>query len=66
MDILKNASKVVGPEMAQEWFNSGPLGNMADHSSPLSTDFLTSNYTQNLIFEDMKVVVTICLKMWYI
>ena len=64
-DMLENASKVIGPELAGEWVRSGLLGNKADQSSSLSIDYFTSNYRRKVIFREMKTVVMSYLKMWY-
>ena len=64
-EMLENASKVIGPELAGEWVRSGLLGNKAEQSSSLSIDYFTSNYRQGIIFEEMKKVVISYLKMWY-
>lgn len=64
-DMLENAAKVIGPELAGEWKRSGLLGDQTDCASSLSLDYFTSNYRQGIIFEEMKKVVISYLKMWY-
>lgn len=64
-DMIENASKVIGPDLAGEWVRTGLLGNKADQSSSLSIDYFTSNYRQKIIFKEMKKVVTSYLEMWY-
>lgn len=64
-DMLENAAKVIGPKEAEEWVASGLLGNKADQSSSLSLDYFTTNYRQNIIFNEMKKVVKSYLEMWY-
>ena len=65
LDMLNNASKVVGPDKTQEWVKAGLLGNRADCSSPLSIDFFTTTYRQQLIFESMKTIVSDYLNILY-
>ena len=64
-DMLENAAKVIGPKKAEEWVASGLLGSKADQSSSLSLKYFTTNYRQNIIFNEMKKVVNSYLEMWY-
>ena len=64
-DMLENAAKVIGPELAGEWERSGLLGDQTDRASSLSLDYFTSHYRQGIIFEEMKKVVISYLEMWY-
>ncbi|MCF6269869.1 MAG: class II fructose-bisphosphate aldolase [Melioribacteraceae bacterium] len=65
-DMIKNAAKVVGPQKVKELVSEQLLGEKANNLTPLSLDYFTTTYRQNLIFEEMKNIVTNYLNMWYI
>lgn len=65
-DMLTNASKVVGTEKVRELFSEHLLGEKANHLDPLSIDYFTTTYRQEIIFHKMKNIITNYLKTWYV
>ncbi len=65
-DMITNAAKIVGPEKVKELISQQLLGKQANNQSPLSLDYFTTTYRQNLIFNKMKEIVTNYLNTWYI
>lgn len=65
-NMLTNASKVVGTEKAKELFSEQLLGEKANYIAPLSIDYFTTTYRQEIIFQKMKNIVKNYLKTWYV
>ena len=65
INMLKNAAKIVGPVKAVELIRDELLGKKVDSSSAPSMDYYTTTYRQNIIFHQMKKIITEYLKIWY-
>jgi fructose/tagatose bisphosphate aldolase len=65
-DMIRNASKVTGKEKAEKMLTDGLLGQKADSSSKASLSHYTTVYRQDIIFSEMKKIVTAYLEMWYV
>ena len=65
-DMIRNASKVTGKERAEKMIADGLLGQKADSSSKASLSHYTTVYRQDIIFSEMKKIVTAYLEMWYV
>ncbi|NCO36075.1 MAG: class II fructose-bisphosphate aldolase [Armatimonadetes bacterium] len=63
--MVRHASKVGGPQMAQRLNDDRLLGNGALLADPFHLDFFTTAYRQGIVFEEMKRVVTRYLGLWY-
>ncbi len=65
-DMVINASKVAGPELACELCQERYLGPRADRKSRADLGFYTTVYRQRIVFEEMKKIVSGYLEMWYV
>jgi len=65
-DMVQNASKVTGREKTEKMLTDGLLGQKADRSSKASLSHYTTVYRQEIIFSEMKKIVTAYLEMWYV
>lgn len=65
-DMLDHAAQMAGPERVGEWIDQGLLGEKADRSKPLSSEYFTTTYRQQVVFQTMKEIVTRYLNIWYI
>ncbi|MHB9038595.1 MAG: class II fructose-bisphosphate aldolase, partial [Armatimonadota bacterium] len=64
-DMVANAAKVAGRDCASKLLNDGYLGSKADCSSKADLGFFTTVHRQDIVFEQMKRIVTAYLEMWY-
>ena len=64
VDMVKNAAKVAGPKVARALKDDGLLGPKVDVETPASLSHYTTTYRQNLVFEQMKQVVSRFLDLW--
>ena len=62
--MVKNAAKVAGPKVARALKDDGLLGPKVDVETPASLSHYTTTYRQNLVFEQMKQVVSRFLDLW--
>lgn len=65
-DMIRNASKVTGKDKAEKLFTEGLLGQKSDRSSKASLSHYTTVYRQDIIFSEMKKIVSAYLDMWYV
>jgi fructose/tagatose bisphosphate aldolase len=65
-NMAKNASKITGNARAGELLLSGLIGEKADRSSGASLSHYTTVYRQDIIFSEMKKIVSSYLKLWYL
>lgn len=65
-DMARNASKITGKEKAEEMFKAGILGEKADRSGKASLSHYTTIYRQDIVFSEMKKIVTGYLNLWYV
>lgn len=65
-DMVQNASKVTGREKAEKLFVEGLLGPASERNSKASLSHYTTVYRQDIIFSEMKKIVTAYLEMWYV
>jgi fructose/tagatose bisphosphate aldolase len=63
-DMVRNAAKVAGPKVARALKEDGILGPKADVDSAASLSHYTTTYRQDLVFKQMKQVVTRFLDLW--
>ena len=64
-DMVANASKVAGKEIAERLKDEGWLGSMCNLADKASIDFFTTTYRQGVIFEEMKKMVGSYFELWY-
>lgn len=65
-EMLENAAKILGPEKAKELHLVGLLGMKSDCKSALSINFYTTSYRQEIVFRQMKNIITSYLGIWYV
>lgn len=65
LNMVKNASKLIGPVKTKEMVGKGFLGLIADSKSAPSLDFYTTTYRQDLIFDRMKEIIKQYISIWY-
>lgn len=65
-EIVKNASKVGGPEMVDKLIEEGYLTEKCRTGEKINLAFFTTRYRQGIIFEEMKKMVNTYLEMWYV
>ena len=65
-DMLRNASKITGREKAEVLLRENLLGKGADLGSKASLSHYTTVYRQDIIFSEMKKIVSDYLDLWYI
>ena len=65
-DMVKNASKVAGPEIVEKLIEEGYLTEKCRTGEKTNIAYFTARYRQGIIFEEMKKMVTAYLEMWYI
>jgi len=64
--MVTNASKIIGTKQVVELQKQGLLGHNVDNSSEKSIHYYTNLYRQQIIFEEMKRIVTSFLSIWYV
>ncbi len=64
-EMVKNASKVIGKDMTDRLLQEGLLGSNANQGNASSIDFCTTTYRQDLVYKEMKNIVTGYLKTFY-
>jgi len=65
-DQLQNAARVVGPKRAAAWQAEGLLGPAADVRGGVSLAHYSTTRRQEIIFGEMKRIVTEFLNLWYV
>lgn len=65
-DMLLNAAKILGPEKAQKLTAKDLLGRKVDLQSYPALSHFTTTYRQEIIFQQMKDIITGYLKIWYV
>lgn len=65
-DMVKNASKVAGPEIIDQLIEEGYLTEKCRTGDKINIKYFTARYRQGVIFEEMKKMVTTYLEMWYV
>lgn len=65
-DMVKNASKITGSQKTGEMIKAGLLGSNVDRNSAPSLSHYTTAYRQNIIFNEMKKIVSDYFNLWYI
>lgn len=65
-DMVKNAAKVAGPNVAKKLADEGYLGINSDITSKAHLDYFTTVYRQGIVFEQMKRIVRESLELWYV
>jgi len=63
--MIENASKIVGPERANELYKADLLGEKSALDEPLSLDYFPTTYRQEIIFRSMIQTITDYLHLWY-
>jgi len=64
-EMLKNASKIIGPQNVRILFDDNLLGSASISKAGLSSAYFTTTYRQEIIFEAMQKIVTKYLIRWY-
>lgn len=64
-DMVENAGKVAGNTAAEQLKKTELLGAASKTDEKASIDYFTTAYRQNIIFEEMKKIVSYYLKLWY-
>ena len=65
-DMVRNASKVAGPEIVDKLIEEGYLTEKCRTGEKINIGYFTARYRQRIIFEEMKKMVANYLEMWYI
>ncbi len=65
-DMVRNAAKVTGSAKTEQMISNGLLGEKADRNSKASLSHYTTVYRQDIIFGEMKRIVTDYLDLWYV
>jgi fructose-bisphosphate aldolase class II len=65
-DMVKNASKIAGKNRIEEMIQAGLLGNKVEKDSTPSLSYYTTTYRQEIVFNEMKRIVSSYLDLWYI
>jgi len=65
-DMVRNAARITGREIAEKMFGDGLLGPGADRNSTASLSHYTTVYRQDIIFEEMKKIVFSYFDLWYV
>jgi len=66
VDMVKNASNIIGKEKTEAMMSSGLLGENVIKSTKASLSHYTTAYRQDIIFGEMKKIVMEYFKLWYI
>jgi fructose-bisphosphate aldolase class II len=64
--MVSNASKIVGKEKAEAMIQSGLLGDRVDQKSEPSLSHYTNAFRQEIIFNEIKKIVSAYLHLWYV
>lgn len=65
-EMVKNASKVAGPEMVDKLIEEGYLTEKCRTGDKINIAYFTTMYRQDIIFENIKKMVWDYLEMWYV
>ena len=65
-DMVKNASKVAGPEIVDMLISEGYLTEKCRTNEKINISYFTERYRSGIIFNEIKKMVTTYLEMWYI
>lgn len=65
-DMVKNASKVAGPDVIDELIKEGYLTEKCRTGDKINLAFFTNKYRQAVIFDEMKRIVNNYLELWYV
>jgi fructose/tagatose bisphosphate aldolase len=65
-DMVSAASKIIGREKSEEMIRSGLLGEKIDRTANPSLSHYTTAFRQDIIFREMKRIVSDYLHLWYI
>lgn len=65
-EMLLNSSRLIGSKMAIEFQRQGLIGTKADISGEKSIQYYTQFYRQDILFEEIKKIVTNFLSIWYV
>jgi fructose/tagatose bisphosphate aldolase len=65
-DMVRNAAKVTGTEKAEQMIKAELLGSRVERASKASLSHYTTEYRQNIIFGEMKKIVTDYFDLWYV
>jgi len=63
--MVENASKVAGGETVERLKDAGLLGSKCPSGGKASLDFFTTVYRQDIIFNEMKKIISYYLSLWY-
>lgn len=66
LDMVKNASSLVGKDMTEEMIESGLLGINVKRSSRASLSHYATVYRQDIVYDKIKKIVFEYLKLWYV
>jgi hypothetical protein len=64
--MVRNASKITGKDKTGEMIQKGLLGNLVTRDSKASLSHYTTAYRQDIVFNEMKKIVSRYLDLWYI
>ena len=65
-DMVKNASKVAGPEIVDKLIEEGYLTEKCRTGDKINIAYFTALYRQTLIYNEMKNMVNAYLALWYV
>lgn len=64
-EMVKKAACVIGPEKTKKLIADQILGEKTDQQGPQSINYFTTLYRQEIVFEEMKEIISHYLKLWY-
>jgi len=65
-DMVKNSARITGRDKTEQMIRDGLLGEKVERSSKASLSHYTTVYRQDIIFGEMKKIVTAYFDLWYV
>jgi len=65
LEMLRNASKIIGSMKVKELQEQGLLGSAVEASENKSIQYYIQLYRQEILFEEIKKIVTCFISIWY-
>ncbi|MBK9390755.1 MAG: class II fructose-bisphosphate aldolase [Bacteroidetes bacterium] len=65
-DMVRNSARITGRDKTEQMIRDGLLGEKVERSSKASLSHYTTVYRQDIIFGEMKRIVTAYFDLWYV
>jgi fructose-bisphosphate aldolase class II len=65
-DMVRNSARITGRDKTEQMIRDGLLGEKVERSSKASLSHYTTVYRQDIIFGEMKKIVTAYFDLWYV